>query len=317
MIKRLLRKKYIIPTVLFSVVLIITTFIMYFRGEYKYIEDGTIIYTYSKLSRVSLHVGEEINYNIKVIYRNDINMEFQTISFDETEDKSRVLSSNATIKNKGDYKEQNIDYMLSFYDTGKFLISGFSLVYTLNDKKEMIYGEDIEVTVTSISDGDTMPYLQRALKIKTPIYIYLLILLVLALLATGIFFIIKRIKKKSVVVKENKLDEDKEALILLDGLYSKNYMSLSMQTHFYFELTEIFKNYLSGRFSTDIVKMTTSEFILHLDKNSIEEYESIISFLEFSDYVKFAKRSVSKINMEEHFYFCKDYIIKYKNKKCL
>lgn len=316
MIKKLLRKRIIIPIIIFLVV-IIMIFIIYSREKYKYIDYGAVVYTCSEISKVSLYVGETINYNMKIIYLRDINMSFEDISFDDTADISRIISSNTTIKELGNYKEQNTYYELSFYDTGKFVISGFNLTYTVNNKKEIINGENIEITVLAFSDGETLPPLNKPLDIKTPWYIYVFILLIIVLIGLVIFFIIKKLGKKDKRMDVNEVDEDKNALILLDNLYSKNYIRLSVQTNFYFEITEIFKTYLSTRFSIGLAKMTTREFVLYSDKNIIPEYESVVSFLEFSDYIKFAKKSTDQRKMESDFYFCKDYIIKHKNKKCL
>jgi len=316
MIKKLLRKRIIISIIILLVV-IIMAFIIFGGNKYKYIDNGTVVYTRSEISKVSLYVGETINYNMKIIYRSDINMLFKDISFDDTADISRIISSNTTIENIGNYKEQNTYYELSFYDTGKFVISGFSLTYTVNNRKEIINGENIEVTVLAFSDGETLPPLNKPLDIKTPWYIYVFILLIIFLIGLVIFFIIKKLGKKDKRVEINEVDEDKNALILLDNLYSKNYIRLSMQPNFYFELTEIFKSYLSTKFSIGLAKMTTREFVLYSDKNIIPEYEDIVSFLEFSDYIKFAKKSTDQRKMQSDFYFCKDYIIKHKNKKCL
>ena len=308
-------KKKILPIIALLTIVIIITFIILVNN--KNIDPHTVIYTRSNISKVNIYAGEAIRYNMKIIYKNDINLSFNGISFDDTEDISRIISSNTVLKDKGSYTEQNTSYELSFYDTGKFVISGFNLEYTANNKKEIINGEDIDITVLAFSDGETLPPLNEPLKIKTPWYIYVFILLLIVLIALGIFFIVRRLRKKDKEINLIEIDEDKNALILLDNLYSKNYVRLNMQTNFYFELTEIFKNYLSSRFSIGVAKMTTKEFILYSDKNIIPEYEDIVSFLEFSDYVKFAKKSTDQRRMEGDFYFCKDYIIKHKNKKCL
>ena len=315
MIKKLLTKKNIVSMIVVFIIVIIITFIILSKNNN--IESRTVIYTHSNVSKVNIYAGEVISYNMKIVYRSDINLSLKNISFDDTEDISRIISSNTVIKNNGNYTEQNIYYELSFYDTGKFVISGFNLEYMVNNKKESINGEDIEITVLAFSDGETLPPLNEPLKIKTPWYIYVSILLIIVLIGLGIFFIVRRLRKKEKKISLIEVDEDKNALILLDNLYSKNYIRLNMQTNFYFELTEIFKNYLSSRFSIGVAKMTTKEFILYSDKNIIPEYEDIVSFLEFSDYVKFAKKNTDQRRMESDFYFCKDYIIKHKNKKCL
>lgn len=131
--------------------------------------------------------------------------------------------------------------------------------------------------------------------------------IVLSAIIILILFIIKYLKKK---FKEKAIiKEDEEALNDLKNIDYKIYFNENKFAEYYFELTFIFKRYLTKRFLFNIEDMTTSEINQLFDKKEFKKSDYIINMLKNSDYVKFAKQIPKIETMQKDYDFCKDYII--------
>lgn len=274
------------------------------------IERGTIISAKTKVSSINISIGDDIIYEVSIISKNDIDYKFEDISFDERVNQSRIIEVENKTKNIGNYKEQIIKYRIGFYDIGQFVIFPFKISYDYNNQYKELNGEDINILVYSFSDGEILPPLKSTVSIPMPQYVWLIILafafLIFALIVL-IFFIVKYIEKK---LKEKAIvKEDEEALNYLKNMDYKLYFSENKFAEYYFELTFIFKRYLTKRFSFNIEDMTTSEISRLFDKNEFKKSDYIINMLKNSDYVKFAKQIPKIETMQKDYDFCKGYII--------
>lgn len=274
------------------------------------IERGTIISAKTKVSSINISIGDDIIYEVSIISKNDIDYKFEDISFDERVNQSRIIEVENKTKNIGNYKERIIKYRIGFYDIGQFVIFPFKISYDYNNQYKELNGEDINILVYSFSDGEILPPLKSTVSIPMPQYVWLIILafafLIFALIVL-IFFIVKYIEKK---LKEKAIvKEDEEALNYLKNMDYKLYFSENKFAEYYFELTFIFKRYLTKRFSFNIEDMTTSEISRLFDKNEFKKSDYIINMLKNSDYVKFAKQIPKIETMQKDYDFCKEYII--------
>ncbi len=274
------------------------------------IERGTILSAKTKVSSLNISIGDDIIYEVRIISKNDIDYKFEDISFDERENQSRIIEVENKTKNIGNYKERIIKYRIGFYDIGQFVIFPFKISYDYNNQYKELNGEDINILVYSFSDGDVLPPLKSTMSIPMPQYVWLIILasafLILVLIVL-IFFIIKYVEKR---FKEKAIiKEDEEALNYLKNMDYKIYFSENKFAEYYFELTFIFKRYLTKRFLFNIEDMTTSEVNQLFDKNEFKKGDYIINMLKNSDYVKFAKQIPKIETMQKDYDFCKEYII--------
>ena len=190
------------------------------------------------------------------------------------------------------------------------MIFPFKIAYEYNNQYKELNGDDINILVYSFSDGEVLPPMKSTVSIPMPRYVWVIILaaafLIFALIIL-IFFIIKYLERKfneKAIIKE-----DEEALNDLKNLDYKIYFNEKKCAEYYFELTFIFKRYLTKRFSFNIEDMTTSEVNNLFDENEFTKSEYIINMLKNSDYVKFAKQIPKIETMKEDYDFCKDYII--------
>ena len=274
------------------------------------IENGTNVSVKTKVSSLNITIGDDIIYEVRIISKNEIDYQFEDISFDERENQSRIIEVQNETKNIGNYKERIIKYRIGFYDIGQFVIFPFKITYEYNNSHKELNGDDINILVYSFSDGEVLPPMKSTVSIPMPRYVWLIILasaLLIFALIILIFFIIKYLEKKfneKAIIKE-----DEEALNDLKNLDYKIYFNEKKFAEYYFELTFIFKRYLTKRFLFNIEDMTTSEINNLFDENEFTKSEYIINMLKNSDFVKFAKQIPKIETMKEDYDFCKDYII--------
>ena len=274
------------------------------------IENGTNMSVKTKVSSLNITIGDDIIYEVRIISKNEIDYQFEDISFDERENQSRIIEVQNETKNIGNYKERIVKYRIGFYDIGQFVIFPFKITYEYNNQYKELNGDDINILIYSFSDGEVLPPMKSTVSIPMPRYVWLIILaaaLLIFALIILIFFIIKYLEKKfneKAIIKE-----DEEALNDLKNLNYEIYFNEKKFAEYYFELTFIFKRYLTKRFLFNIEDMTTSEINNLFDENEFTKSEYIINMLKNSDFIKFAKQIPKIETMKEDYDFCKDYII--------
>ena len=276
----------------------------------KSIDDNTVMHSKTSVSSVNIIIGNMIEYNVSIISKNNIDYNFEDISFDDRNSKVRIISVENETKNRGQYKERIIKYKIGFYDVGQFVIYPFKISYNYNNEYNELYGEDINILVNSFSDGETLPPMKGTISIPMPKYVWI-IAVIIALSVVGIiiliFSIVKYIEKK--FNEKINIKEDSEALNALKNIDCNTYYNENKYAEYYFELTFIFKRYLTKRFRFNIEDMTTSEINDLFKHHTFDESEYIIKMFEESDYVKFARQIPELDIMQKDYNFCVDYIV--------
>ena len=204
-----------------------------------------------------------------------------------------------------------IKYKLGFYDVGQFVVYPFKISYNYNNEYRELHGEDITILVYPFSDGETLPPMKGTIGIPMPKYVWLfVVLIVFAIIGIIIliFAVVKYIERK--FNEKINIKEDTEALNALKLIDCNTYYNENKYAEYYFELTFIFKRYLTKRFRFNIEDMTTSEINQLFKENVFNESEYIIKMFEESDYVKFAKQIPELKIMQKDYDFCVDYIVK-------
>jgi hypothetical protein len=122
----------------------------------------------------------------------------------------------------------------------------------------------------------------------------ILIMLIVAVLASiGTYMYIRRKNNKPILpVLKPKEPADKTALRELSLLKDKKLWQQGRTKEYYSALTEILKRYVSDRYETSVMEMTSAETLLSL-KKSVGENEESFQGLKYifgiADFVKFAK----------------------------
>ena len=213
-----------------------------------------------------------------------------------------------TIRNGNRY-ELIKKYGLSQFDSGKYLIPKLPVI--INGKK--VFSDSIKIEISDVK-VDTLKQKMYDIKNIIPVksefgnwWIYLLIVIALAVIG---FFIYRLIKKKKTeekpVVIEFKSPIEK-ATSLLQQLEKKELWQKGEIKNYYSELTDIARNYIEEEIQIPAMESTTSELILGLRnaakqkklKLSAETVENLEKVLKQADLVKFAKVKPLDFEIEE------------------
>ncbi len=136
-----------------------------------------------------------------------------------------------------------------------------------------------------------------------------LFVMAIIILATGIFFFVKRKKKAPEVVRIKTPLE--VALEELDRIHREKLLEQRKVVEFYLKLSDVVRRYFEDQFAIRAPEMTTEEFLISLrtsQKLNDQEKTHLKEFLVSCDMVKFAKHSPEIKDMEESFRFAKNLI---------
>ena len=202
-----------------------------------------------------------------------------------------------TIRNKDQY-ELVKKYGLTQFDSGKYKIPSIKILIN----KKPFYSDSLNVEVFSVK-VDTLK--QKMYDIK-PIaqvkanydWIWNLIffLLAIALIATGIYWYVKKYQKKKIEEEVYKTPIER-ATNLLNILEKKELWQHGEIKAYYSELTDIARNYIEEAIDIPAMESTTAELIEGLRLASLkkkmglsqETIENLEKVLKQADLVKFAK----------------------------
>lgn len=213
-----------------------------------------------------------------------------------------------TIRNGNRY-ELIKKYGLTQFDSGKYLVPKLPVI--INGKK--VFSDSIKIEISDVK-VDTLKQKMYDIKNIIPVksefgnwWIYLLIVIALAVIG---FFIYRLIKKKKTeekpVVVEFKSPIEK-ATTLLQQLEKKELWQKGEIKNYYSELTDIARNYIEEEIQIPAMESTTSELIEGLRnaakqkklKLSSETVENLEKVLRQADLVKFAKVKPLDYEIEE------------------
>lgn len=123
------------------------------------------------------------------------------------------------------------------------------------------------------------------------IYIPLLIILLLALIGLGVYFLLRKKKKGYYFTPKIELPPHIVALEGLDKLKASKLWQKGLEKEYYTELTDILRNYIDRRFSIDAPEMVSEDIIeaVHLATDTKSATDGLAQVLKLADLVKFAK----------------------------
>ena len=213
-----------------------------------------------------------------------------------------------TVK-KNDRYELIKKYGLTQFDSGKYTIP--SLKVFINGKPILTDSLKVEVNAVVVDTLNQKMYdIKDIAKVESPLgswWIYLLLLLAIAVIGFFVFrFIKKRQNKEKVEVVVYKSPIEK-ATSLLQQLETKELWQKGEVKNYYSELTEIARNYIEEEINIPAMESTTSELIEGLRnaakhkklKLSNETVANLEKVLMQADLVKFAKSKPLDFEMEE------------------
>ena len=248
------------------------------------------------LDTTSIKIGEQINYELKIEYEKDLNVEWRDSIFPkpfEIIEKFKIDSAN-----NNNISILTKKYAITSFDSGDYYLKSPKILIN-----NIIYESDsILISVSNIK-VDTVS--KKFFDIKNIIEVeendqgwwkkYLILFIIIALLLFTYKLLTRYLVKKADTEKlPLPLEKAIIALQLLEADQLKEQLDYKL---YYSKLTDIVKNYLEEDVSLDALESTTDELVnklellndsgkLSLNPETIEKFKNV---LKTADLVKFAK----------------------------
>ncbi len=262
--------------------------------------EQPLIEVTSAVDTTRITIGDRINYTITIDQVESMPVERpgEGVNLGQFEIKDYKVHDPLAVDGR---ISQKFEYVISVFDTGKFVIPAFPVAYfptdSLTDYK-LIEASQITIYVESVIQDE-----ERQLRdVKAPIdipYNYLWLISVLAsIILIGVlaymgYRLYKKRKESGYLIKPPEPPRPaheiaQEALELLIG---KNLIEKGEVKLYYSEVSEIIRRYIEGRYYVPALEKTSTEILLELNNQDLAEEASatVKSLLELSDLAKFAK----------------------------
>jgi len=281
---------------------IVLTFCGFIRAQ----ESRPLIEVNSSVDTSRITIGDRITYTISIDHVDTMRVEKPGAGVNLGQFEIKEYKIYDPVREEGRILEK-FEYVISVFDTGKFVIPPFPVAYfptdSLGDYK-LIEASAITINVESVIQDE-----ERQLRdVKPPIdipYDYFLLITVIfsvilfgALIYIGYRIYLKR-KETGYFIKapEPPPPAHEVALLALDDLLKKNLLDDGKYKEFYSEISEIMRRYTEGRYFIPALEETSREILKELKTQDIsdEMLMMVKEILELSDLVKFAKYKPSDI----------------------
>lgn len=198
---------------------------------------------------------------------------------------------------------------LMTFDTGQIQLPSVGLTYAKSFDDPMrlqAFTEPIDLYATTMVVDTLQPYKPIVAPIGAPIrmkevFPWILVVLLAILLGLGIWFFVKRRKRKvdaeGNVIKGPVIPPYTKAISDLENLRQQKLWQSGKVKEYFCSLTDIAREYIEGQFGVNAVEMTTDDILEEIKplRFSKEAYNKLKDTMELADLVKFAKYSASNL----------------------
>ncbi len=267
-----------------------------------------------------IHIGDYIKYFIEISYKKGIKVELPAPGENLGEFDIKDYNVVNLKSNKKNIIKKRIEYKITTYFLGDFQIPAITISYLdKNKNRKRITTEPILIKVVPVKkkpgDSDDIRDIKKPYYLPdyTLYYILGIISILLLLFVFYWFYLRKKLEKNKekveVVKKENLLPEDIEAFNKIEELVKKELIEKGLIKEFYFELSEIIREYLHRRYEIETLERTSGEILRDLKKIlNKENFKLFEKFFNDTDMVKFAKYKPTKNELNNIIPFTKDLI---------
>lgn len=271
----------------------------------------------TSVDRAEIHVGDLITYKVAITYDSTIQLVPVPLganlgAFDVKDYKPDI----ETKLKDGRIKSETI-FTLSTFTTGDYVIPPLPVMFIMPDNtRKILLSESVPIKVQSLlaNAGDTLNV--RPLKPQyafqrdmTKYYIWGGVLLVVLIGAGALWWYWRKRRQGDTEVVD--LREPWEiAFERLALLKEKHYIEDGESKAYYFELTELIRQYLGRMYYVDVLEMTTDEFVARFEEIELpgDAYNDLGTFFKHADLVKFAKFVPEQRRLEDDYLFIHDVI---------
>ncbi|MCG8569179.1 MAG: hypothetical protein MJB14_03490 [Spirochaetes bacterium] len=274
------------------------------------------------VSKQKITIAEKLQLTLKAQINKDYEVEFPELIEELNEFQIRDFHYNSPKMKDKDHIEVSMEYDLEPYLSGEYTIPPLPVYFWKTEegkeKKHQIETDEVIITVTSLLEEDYQTLMikdiEGPLAPKSRLWIILLViffaLLIIGAIITGLIFYFKKKEKKEIT---SYISAYQLAIDRLEKLVKKNLVENQQVKEFYYELSNILRKYIEERFHLKAPEQTTEEFLENLKKNTTtfgeEEKSTLITFLNHSDPVKYAKHQPADDEIQTSFNHCKNFII--------
>ena len=201
---------------------------------------------------------------------------------------------------------------LMTFDTGQIQLPAVGLTYAKSFDDPMriqAFTEPIDLYATTIVVDTLQPYKPIVEPIAAPVrmkevFPWILAVLLLALAAFGIWYLLKHRKPKvdaeGNIIRGPVIPPYDKAVDDLKRLREEKMWQSGKVKEYFSSLTDIAREYIEGQFGVNAVEMTTDDILeeikpLHFSQ---ETYNKLKDTMEVADLVKFAKYSASALESD-------------------
>lgn len=256
-------------------------------------EEKGFISVKAEIDRGTITIGEKVEYRVTLTHGEDVQLLSQIPP--PTTDPFEVKKVYDLLEKQGEEIVEGRRFILTAYELGEFILEPVTIQYrTKGGEPKTIQTNRLFITVRSVDANKPKTDIRTVkgtLKLKRAWKWLGIFLGLLAILAAGAFWWVRRKKLMEGRVEEPDLSPEDEALWKLNRLYDSDLLRRGRVKEYFLELSEILKRYFEKRFEITALESTTSEILRDLKQKEIERLlaEKIQTVLETADLVKFAK----------------------------
>jgi len=249
-----------------------------------------------KLDRITIKIGEPIQYQAKIDYKKGDKIIFPSFT-DSLNYHITILDQKLdTVKTDG--KSEIVQHLeLTGFDAGKFNIPTIKIQKNGKDfstKEIEIEIQDVAVDTTKNAIFPIKPVMEEQYSLGdywNKYWLYGIIALVLFII--GIILIVLYIRSKSKISGNSYKTPYDEAKASLKALDAKKYLKKGEQKEYYTQLSFILRKYLGRVYHFSALEILSDELVMYISsKEDIlpDDNQKLKEFLFDADLVKFAKQ---------------------------
>ncbi len=254
----------------------------------------------SQVDRSEITIGDRIQYEIKVVYPKEGNVELPSVLGNLGAFEVKDYQAEDP-KPAGALKIQTWHFNLSTFTVGKYTLPPQVVLYRKGNDTAVVagfYTQPIEINVVRTSPETVKDIADIAGLIEPksgrP---WLLYGIGAAVLALAGYFFWRRLRKKNAPAPEKPpLPPFEEAMEALIALKTMILIRQNRAREFCFQLSESLRRYISRRYGVEALEQTTSEFLVGVKKYPITmaQKDWLGKFCDATDLVKFANAALNE-----------------------
>ncbi len=278
----------------------------------------------AELDSTRILLGDHLKLNLRIVNADGVSNPSSDLSGLDKAEGVEVVSPGVwdTLNVRGRRCLQQ-EVLITSFDSGYYYIPQLPITYTQNGRQQTQSTPQLAFMVNTISTNPEAiapikPIIEEPISFVEDILPYLLGLLLLGLLAYGVYYYLqKRKKEEAPPPPEIIIPPHEVALSKFNALKDKQLWQKGEVKQYQSELTYIVREYIENRYNVQALESTSDEIIRDLKKDTdISEAHrtQLREMFTMADLVKFAKAEPPVDVNQKLMDYAEDFVIKTKKK---